>query len=114
MQPPELLDDYVTVIGPALRTALTATAIRHRSLDARLLLARAARWTAARMRRRRGHGACSRIRRRGTPSSFRRMSVGGADSSAPITDPQRRARREVAVLQCLPDICAKSPRRRIL
>ncbi len=42
MQPPELLDDYVTVAGPTLRTALTPTAIRHRSLDARLLIARAA------------------------------------------------------------------------
>ena len=42
MQPPELLDDYVTVVGPSLRTALTATVIRHGSLDARVLLARAA------------------------------------------------------------------------
>jgi hypothetical protein len=42
MQPSELLDDYVTAIGPRLRTALTATAIRNRSLDARVLLARAA------------------------------------------------------------------------
>lgn len=39
---PELLDDYVAVIGPALRTALTATAIRHRSLDARVLMGWAA------------------------------------------------------------------------
>lgn len=42
MQPPELLDDYVTVAGPSLRTALTATVIRHGTLDGRLLLARAA------------------------------------------------------------------------
>jgi hypothetical protein len=39
---PELLDDYVSVIGPTLRMALTATAIRHRSLDARLLMGWAA------------------------------------------------------------------------
>ena len=39
---PDLLDDYVRAIGPSLRTALPATAIRHRSLDARLLIARAA------------------------------------------------------------------------
>lgn len=39
---PELLDDYVTVIGPSLRMALTATAIRQRSLDARQLMAWAA------------------------------------------------------------------------
>ncbi|HEU4346595.1 MAG TPA: glycosyltransferase family A protein, partial [Actinoplanes sp.] len=38
----DLLDDYVRGIGPALRTALPATAIRHRSLDARLLMAHAA------------------------------------------------------------------------
>jgi hypothetical protein len=42
MQPPQLLDDHITVIGARLRTALTATAVRNRSLDARLLLARAA------------------------------------------------------------------------
>ena len=39
---PELLDDYVSVIGPSLRIALTATAVRHRSLDARLLMGWAA------------------------------------------------------------------------
>ena len=38
----DLLDDYVQGIGPTLRTALPATAIRHRSLDARLLMAHAA------------------------------------------------------------------------
>ena len=38
----DLLDDYVRGIGTTLRTALPATAIRHRSMDARLLLARAA------------------------------------------------------------------------
>ena len=37
-----LLDDYIAAIGSPLRTALTATAIRNRSLDARRLLARAA------------------------------------------------------------------------
>ncbi len=37
-----LLDDYIRAIGPRLRLALTATASRNRSLDARLLLARAA------------------------------------------------------------------------
>jgi glycosyltransferase involved in cell wall biosynthesis len=37
-----LLDDYIAAIGPSLRTALPATAIRNRSLDARRLLARAA------------------------------------------------------------------------
>ena len=37
-----LLDDHLRAIGPALRLALTATASRNRSLDARLLLARAA------------------------------------------------------------------------
>jgi hypothetical protein len=40
--PSGLLDDHVRAIGPRLRTALTATASRNRSLDARLLLARAA------------------------------------------------------------------------
>jgi hypothetical protein len=39
---PELLDDYLAVVGPSLRTALTATAVRHRSLDARMLMAWAA------------------------------------------------------------------------
>ncbi|WP_250001772.1 glycosyltransferase [Actinoplanes sp. M2I2] len=37
-----LLDDHVAAAGPRLRLALTATAGRHRSLDARTLLARAA------------------------------------------------------------------------
>ncbi|MET0419159.1 MAG: glycosyltransferase family A protein, partial [Actinoplanes sp.] len=37
-----LLDDHVTALGPRLRLALTATASRNRSLDARHLLARAA------------------------------------------------------------------------
>jgi glycosyltransferase involved in cell wall biosynthesis len=37
-----VIDDYVSAIGPALRTALPATAIRNRSLDARHLLVRAA------------------------------------------------------------------------
>ena len=36
------VDDYVSAIGPALRLALPATAIRNRSLEARRLLARAA------------------------------------------------------------------------
>jgi O-antigen biosynthesis protein len=36
------MDDYVSAIGPALRLALPATAIRNRSADARRLLARAA------------------------------------------------------------------------
>lgn len=40
--PPGLLDDHVTAAGSRLRLALTATAVRNRSLDARLLLARAA------------------------------------------------------------------------
>ncbi|MGX6604147.1 glycosyltransferase [Micromonosporaceae bacterium Da 78-11] len=40
--PPGLLDDHIKAIGPRLRLALTATASRNRSLDARLLLARAA------------------------------------------------------------------------
>ena len=38
----DLLDDHIRAIGPRLRLALTATASRNRSLDARLLLARAA------------------------------------------------------------------------
>ena len=38
----DLLDDHITAIGPRLRLALTATASRNRSLDARQLLARAA------------------------------------------------------------------------
>jgi hypothetical protein len=37
-----LLDDHLRAIGPSLRLALTATASRNRSLDARRLLARAA------------------------------------------------------------------------
>ena len=37
-----LLDDHIRAIGPGLRLALTATASRNRSLDARHLLARAA------------------------------------------------------------------------
>jgi hypothetical protein len=37
-----LLDDHIRAIGPGLRLALTATASRNRSLDARRLLARAA------------------------------------------------------------------------
>jgi hypothetical protein len=37
-----LLDDYIRAIGPRLRLAMTATASRNRSLDARQLLARAA------------------------------------------------------------------------
>jgi hypothetical protein len=37
-----LLDDHLRAIGPGLRLALTATASRNRSLDARRLLARAA------------------------------------------------------------------------
>ncbi|RZU49772.1 glycosyltransferase involved in cell wall biosynthesis [Krasilnikovia cinnamomea] len=40
--PTALLDDHIAVIGPALRSALPVTAIRNRSQDARLLLARAA------------------------------------------------------------------------
>jgi glycosyltransferase involved in cell wall biosynthesis len=42
MQPADLLDDHLTVLGPRARAALTATAVRTRSLDARLLQARAA------------------------------------------------------------------------
>jgi hypothetical protein len=41
------------------------------------------RWTTLSARRRTDHGACRRIRRRGTPSSFRRMSVGGAEFVRP-------------------------------
>ncbi|MEU4241648.1 glycosyltransferase family A protein [Actinoplanes sp. NPDC026619] len=41
-QPFGLLDDHVRAIGPRLRLALTATASRNRSLDARQLMARAA------------------------------------------------------------------------
>jgi hypothetical protein len=37
-----LLDDHIRALGPRLRLALTATASRNRSLDARQLLARAA------------------------------------------------------------------------
>jgi glycosyltransferase involved in cell wall biosynthesis len=40
--PSDLLDDHVRAIGPRLRLALTATASRNRSLDARMVLARAA------------------------------------------------------------------------
>ncbi|WP_250027294.1 glycosyltransferase [Paractinoplanes maris] len=40
--PSGLLDDHVAAAGPRLRLALTATAARNRSLDARVLLARAA------------------------------------------------------------------------
>jgi hypothetical protein len=40
--PSGLLDDHIRAIGPRLRLSLTATASRNRSLDARLLLARAA------------------------------------------------------------------------
>jgi glycosyltransferase involved in cell wall biosynthesis len=40
--PTGLLDDHIRAIGPRLRLALTATASRNRSLDARFLLARAA------------------------------------------------------------------------
>jgi hypothetical protein len=39
---PELLDDYVAVIGPSLRMALTVNAVRHSSLDARQLMGWAA------------------------------------------------------------------------
>jgi hypothetical protein len=42
MRSEALLDDYIAAIGPSLRTALSATAIRNRSLAARRLLARAA------------------------------------------------------------------------
>jgi hypothetical protein len=38
----ELLDDYITVVGPMLRTSLSATAIRNRSIAVRQLIARAA------------------------------------------------------------------------
>ncbi|MCY1140321.1 glycosyltransferase family 2 protein [Actinoplanes sp. Pm04-4] len=41
-QPSGLLDDHVTAAGSRLRLALTATAARNRSIDARALLARAA------------------------------------------------------------------------
>ncbi|HET6482295.1 MAG TPA: glycosyltransferase family A protein [Actinoplanes sp.] len=37
-----LLDDHIAAAGPRIRLALTATAARNRSLDARVLLARAA------------------------------------------------------------------------
>jgi O-antigen biosynthesis protein len=37
----ELLDDYITVVGPMLRTSLSATAIRNRSVAVRALIARA-------------------------------------------------------------------------
>ncbi|MEV4352553.1 glycosyltransferase [Actinoplanes sp. NPDC049596] len=40
--PSGLLDDHVRAIGPRLRLALTATAVRNRSFDAQVLLARAA------------------------------------------------------------------------
>jgi hypothetical protein len=40
--PPQLLDDYLRLVRRSARTVLPATAIRTRSLDARLLLARAA------------------------------------------------------------------------
>ncbi|GAB1642610.1 glycosyltransferase [Krasilnikovia sp. MM14-A1259] len=40
--PTTLLDDHIAVIGTAVRSALPVTAIRNRSQDARLLLARAA------------------------------------------------------------------------
>ncbi|MEV7622861.1 glycosyltransferase [Actinoplanes sp. NPDC089786] len=42
MQAAELLDDHVTAMGPSLRAAVGATAVRERSVDARHLLARAA------------------------------------------------------------------------
>jgi len=42
LHPAGLLDDHIRAIGPRLRLALTATGSRNRSLDARLLLARAA------------------------------------------------------------------------
>ncbi|GAA0570810.1 hypothetical protein GCM10010172_64090 [Paractinoplanes ferrugineus] len=38
----DLLDDHIRAIGPRLRLALTATASRNRSLDARVLMVRAA------------------------------------------------------------------------
>jgi hypothetical protein len=37
----DLLDDYITVVGPMLRTSLSATAIRNRSTTVRVLIARA-------------------------------------------------------------------------
>jgi len=37
----DLLDDYITVVGPMLRTSLSATAIRNRSVAVRALIARA-------------------------------------------------------------------------
>jgi hypothetical protein len=40
--PPQLLDDYLRLVRRSARTILPATAIRTRSLDSRLLLARAA------------------------------------------------------------------------
>src|SRR5262245_28700960 len=40
--PSELLDAHIAAIGSRLRLALTATVTRNRSLDARVLLARAA------------------------------------------------------------------------
>ncbi|GIE93663.1 glycosyltransferase family A protein [Paractinoplanes rishiriensis] len=42
MRDSDLLDDHIRAIGPGLRLALTATASRNRSFDARQLLARAA------------------------------------------------------------------------
>ena len=38
----DLLDDYITVVGPMLRTSLSATAIRTKSMAVRALIARAA------------------------------------------------------------------------
>ncbi len=38
----QVLDDYLSAMGPARRNALAATAVRNRSLEARALLARAA------------------------------------------------------------------------
>src|SRR4051794_20373252 len=37
----DLFDDYITVVGPMLRTSLAATAIRNRSVAVRVLIARA-------------------------------------------------------------------------
>jgi glycosyltransferase involved in cell wall biosynthesis len=69
----ELLDDYITVVGPMLRTSLSATAIRNRSTAVRALIVRAALGDAGGLdevleaARAGDHRWLSRVRRRSDP-----------------------------------------------
>jgi glycosyltransferase involved in cell wall biosynthesis len=102
----DLLDDYITVVGPMLRTSLSATAIRNRSVAVRALIARAGLGdggtlaellTAAREGDRRW---LSRIRRRADPGVLASLAQTMALQDLLPTD----RRDSLAIFELLSDV----------